>query len=106
GDTVWWQMRERQRSRGLWPEYTGSAAPWSPDQGVSRTKEGQGSRANSGSKMGDTGVVSHHDLTACQQSCQIREREILHSRPGGEGGSVSEMSVGRLFGWSANHQSR
>ncbi len=53
------------------PEHTGAAAAWSPDQGICRAKEGQGSRADSGSEMGDTRVVSYHHLTACQQGCQM-----------------------------------
>ena len=62
---VWWEDIERQRSGRLWPEYTGSTAAWSPDQGIGRAKEGQSGCANSGGKMGDTGVVSYHSLTAC-----------------------------------------
>ena len=51
---VWWEAIECQRAKRLWPEYTGSTAARSPDQGISWTKEGQSSRADSGSKMGDT----------------------------------------------------
>jgi hypothetical protein len=47
-------------------------AAWAPEQGIGRAKERQSGRAHSGSEMGDTGVVSYHDLTACQQGCQIR----------------------------------
>ena len=70
-DPVWRKILERQRPWRIWSEHTCAAAAWSPDPGISRAKEGQGRRANSGSEMGDTRVVSYHDLTTCQQGCQM-----------------------------------
>jgi hypothetical protein len=70
-DHVWQKIFERQRPWRIWAEHTCPVAAWSPDQGICRAKEGQGSRANSGSEMGDTRVVPYHHLTACQQSCQM-----------------------------------